>query len=129
MFHKHYAGKVVHVIGGISEYIGELADHPMNEGEFCGWIRIKNPCLVQLHTDEAGSIKIRLMRIGGVQGNYRDRVDMHFPKDTFLEIRELMKSGTLCQAYRNELERPVLDKIIDPNAVDFKKITALHGNH
>ena len=121
-----YEGKVVHVIGGVSEYIGSFGEHPLASKNGM-WIRLNKPCVVQMDVNDAGSIKIRLMRIGGVQGNYEDRIDMHFPKDTFLEIRELGKRGTLYKAYKEELDRQVLDKIIDPNSVDISKLTKIHA--
>jgi len=116
-----YKGEIIHFIGGITEYIGELdqTEHPKGTG----WYRIKNPCyFVQQKSPDGKSITLGVSRIWGVDKLYRKYVDLYCPPDSLIEIRTLDKNGGLYKSYMNQLERPSLDKIIPPTGADLQAV-------
>lgn len=120
-----YKGKIVHVVGGFKEYIGELVEHPLKD-----WLRIKGPCLMLMvpknaNNPQAGA-EIKIIRITDSKV-YEDYVDT-FMSDACFEIRELGKEGFLYKAYVKEMERPDAERILTPDNPEFGKVVGQIGD-
>jgi len=121
-----YNGEIIHFIGGIHGYIGELdqSKHPMGEG----WVRIKNPCAVDIVQDNKTKAVNRVIaRIWGIKKLYQKYVDIYCPKDSLKEIRVLDKQGEIYQVYQKELNRPDLNLIKAPTDGDIAKVLGGKG--
>lgn len=94
-----YAGEIIHFIGGMTPFLGELdqGDHPNGPN----WYRIKNPCLIKLVPSETGpkTAKIDVTTLEGDNNYYRKYVDIRIPPDSILEIRTLDKKGEFYKMY------------------------------
>jgi hypothetical protein len=94
-----YKGEVIHIIGGLNDYIGELdqSEHPNGPG----WYRINKPVLSFLQQDDKGRPVNALFAYKGAPGEqtYRDYVDIFIPPDDPKEIRTLVKDGPSHKIY------------------------------
>ncbi len=94
-----YAGEIIHFIGGVTPFLGELdrGGHPNGSN----WYRIHNPCLVRIvpspNDPNKGMVDITTME--GDESAYRKYVDIRIPEDSILEIRVLDKQGNLYKMY------------------------------
>jgi len=111
---KNYKEQIVHVIGGMNEYVGELDTAPHKNGS--NWIRIKNPCKVNYMHDKAGSQAIRLMSMYNSGTLYKQYVDIRLPDDPALEILTLLKDGDLMKNYLSQVTREKSAIIQMPNS-------------
>lgn len=112
-----YKGKIVHFIGGIHEYLGEIQWLDQT-----GWLRISNPVLARAHTQgkEAG---LYLERLGGPGEVYAKWVDLYIPLgQSLMEVRILMEGSSLHNAYMKQVNQPKIENIIIPGAVDQLKV-------
>jgi hypothetical protein len=93
-----YKDQIIHITGGVNDYIGELdpAKHKLGPN----WYRINDPCLV--FADEKG---MRLAAIQGTGNFYKRFVDIRIPEDSIIEIRTLDAGGDLMEAYEKERVR------------------------
>jgi len=108
-----YKGEVVHFIGGLTEFLGELdqTEHPNG----VNWYRIKNPCIVFTRNNEQMKrVETVVALLSGPQKAYRRFVDIRIPPDSILEIRVLDKNGALYKHYYDEVNRIMPEKIILP---------------
>lgn len=111
-----YKGKIVHVIGGLHDFMGEIDTGPGNGN---GWIRINNPCLVQSvqKKNEVGEL---ISKMGGPQRVYEDHVDIYIPPgQSILEIRVLKEGGGLHHAYMKQINQPKIDRLVVPGMPGF----------
>ena len=110
---KSYKGEIVHFIGGIHEFIGELQqdEHPLGPG----WYRIKNACLTFVRQNEKEKrLDTVVAAIDGPNKAYRTFVDFYLSPDMPIEIRVLDKNGGLYKFYNEEVNRIKADRIIIP---------------
>jgi len=114
-----YQNEVIHFVGGINEYIGELdqTKHPLGEG----WLRINNPCRFYFE-QQKDRFKVQISRIWGVDKLYRKFIDIYCPADSLKEIKVLDKNGGFYKAYMKELGRPDLNLIKAPTDADVASI-------
>jgi len=112
-----YNDEIIHLIGGIHDFIGKFdqTPHPMGEG----WYRIKTPCLTFLKEDAVNKRMTTVVsRLTGPDGkNYRNFVDVYIPDSAHMEIRVLNKSGQLHEVYQGEIDRKPSKLIVVPNTV------------
>jgi hypothetical protein len=109
-----YNGEIIHFIGGLTEYIGEMdqGQHPMGKG----WYRIKNPAWVLTTSDGNDKLHTVVGRLGGPQHAYRKFVDIFIPEQSLIEIRVLEKDSDLYKFYLKEVNRPKSELIHLPGS-------------
>lgn len=117
-----YKGKIVHFIGGIHEYVGELDTKTHPNGT--GWFRLLNPCFYMIQKKGQDYI-VSLLRLWNVDKAYERYVDLFIPADSLVEIRELDETGQLYKSYKTELSKPSLDLIVAPTGEDLRNIKKL----
>ena len=99
-----YNGEVIHFIGGVHDYLGELdqSEHPMGSD----WYRIKNPCITfQQQDPQTQKLNNVVASMAGPNKAYQKFVDIRVPPDSIMEIRVLDKKGDLYKVYKQESER------------------------
>ena len=99
-----YRDEVIHFIGGVHDYLGELdqSEHPMGKH----WYRIKKPCLIFRQEDAANKKMTQAVAsLAGPQKAYLKYVDIYVPPESIMEIRTLDKNGKLYEIYKQEAER------------------------
>lgn len=112
-----YNGEIIHFMGGIHDYIGELSQtkpHPMGPH----WYRINKPCITFLQQGPQKLVDV-VASMHGPFNKYRKFVDIYIPPDSTMEIRVLDKKGKLFKFYQEELSRkgPDLIKVADSSIV------------
>ncbi len=110
-----YKDQIIHFFGGMHEYVGELdqKEHKMGKG----WYRILNPCLVsQTQDPETKTLTNILIPLPGSGNAYKKYVDFRIPEDFVIEIRTIHKGGRMYEIYKQEVERPVADRIHIPES-------------
>uniref|UniRef100_A0A6M3III3 Uncharacterized protein n=1 Tax=viral metagenome TaxID=1070528 RepID=A0A6M3III3_9ZZZZ len=108
-----YKAEIIHFIGGLTEFVGELdqSEHPNG----LNWYRIRNPCIIFTRENkEMKRIDTVVALLSGPQKVYRKFVDIRIPEDSILEIRVLDKNGALYEHYSKEVNRIMPEKIILP---------------
>lgn len=117
---KNYPGKVIYILGGMREYIGEMDTLPHPNGE--NWYRIKNACEV-IHTEIKEGKRARIVSaIDGPQKDFKKHVDIRIPEDSIMEILEVNPEGNIHKIYKQELTRVKMDRIVAPDAADIHSI-------
>ena len=113
-----YKGKVIHFIGGINEYLGEL-DQSSALSE--NWIRIYNPVLVRFVTRgvETG---LMVERLGGPGEAYEKFVDLWLPDTLRYEVRVLREDGHLYATYIKQREMPRIENIVLPGTPEIQRV-------
>jgi hypothetical protein len=111
---NEYKGEVIHFIGGIHEFIGEVeVGPPMDHGR---WYRIKNPCQSFVKQNEVQKrVDTIITSLAGPRKIYRKFVDLYVSHDMPLEIRVLDKNGELYKVYQQEVNRITPENIILPD--------------
>lgn len=110
-----YKGKIVHIMGGIHDFMGEIEDSPNGDG----WIRIKNPCLVKT-IEQKGAVGELISKLGGPQDIYENFVDLYIPPgESLLEIRVLNENGGLHEAYMKQINQPKIERLVVPGMKGF----------
>jgi len=129
-----YKGKIVHVIGGMHDFMGEIdafcsevkddngyssiigdGKHPNGDG----WIRIKNPCLVKT-VEQKNAVGELISKLGGPQDVYEAFVDLYIPPgESLVEIRVLNENGGLHEAYMKQIKQPKIENIVVPGMKGF----------
>lgn len=98
-----YKGKIVHIIGAPTEYLGIIDNHPMCKKDYNGWLRIKNPCFIgQIQIKNTAKIETKIVKYGMPSGDYELYVDAYIP-DFALELRPLDPEGGSYAAYQNQM--------------------------
>lgn len=122
-----YPGKIINIIGGVHEYVGELDTLPHPFGP--NWYRIREACQVTVGQNEQGQ-PVRLVScIDGYKNDYRRYVDIRIPEDSIIEVREVNPDGALYKVYKNQLNQVKLDKIVAPDASDLQNVIKLQGKN
>jgi len=106
-----YKGEVVHIIGGIQEYIGEIEEGDHKNG--IGWHRINNACLTFKRVYDNDK-KIHTV-VSALRG-YRKFVDQYIPPDLPIEVLTLDKNDELYKVYKKEINQVKTSHIILPNS-------------
>jgi hypothetical protein len=114
-----YAGEIIQFIGGVQQYIGEMAQEPHPNGK--GWYRILNPCTPSVEQD-GNDIRLTLTRIWGMDRLYQKFVDIYCPDDSLKEVRVLDKAGGLYKGYMAELTRAEFGLIRPPGSSELTYI-------
>lgn len=111
-----YKGKIVHIVGMLSSYVGELDqdEHPNGED----WIRIKNPCSMKI----TGSNQLMISKLGGVENMYRPYVDIKMPPDVAFEVRVVDKASVLYEAYIAQITQKKREHIVTPGEAGLKNV-------
>ena len=118
---KNYPGKVIHIIGGVREYIGEMGPLPHPNGP--NWYRINNACQVIHTTRKNTNESVRLIQaIDGPQRDYEKYADLRIPEDSIIEITILNPKGNLHNLYKKEINAVKMDRIVAPGAADLEAI-------
>lgn len=102
---KAYNNQIIHLTGGVHDYIGELAQGPHKMG--AGWWRILNPCQVFQHKDpKTNSVQLVVASLWGDGEAYKRYVDIYIPPgQSVIEIRTLDKTGQFYKVYKSEVDR------------------------
>lgn len=111
---ENYKEQVVHVTGGMNDWVGELDTTPHKNGS--NWIRIKNPCKAVYGHDKSGNEAIRLMAVYNAGTMYKKYVDIRLPDDPAIEILTLLKDGDLMKNYMTQVTREKSTIIQMPNS-------------
>ena len=107
-----YKGEVIHFIGGLTEYIGQLEMSEHLNGK--GWYRLNDPCVL-VHEKKGEEVRTRISRLGGPKRVYRRFVDIFIPDAYPMEIRVLDKNNELYNVYFEAVNQVVPDRIVLPN--------------
>lgn len=136
---EDYRGKIVHLFGGLHEYVGEIEFNvacihsatavngvvfPSEQEEWTGWIRIKEPCLAH-QVKDGKRILETLGLMGGPGHNYEHYVDIYIPPgQSMLEVRVIDPDSDMMRAYKNEISRVKARRIVLPGSVpDLSKLS------
>lgn len=125
--YKAYKGKIVHVFGVLSSYLGEIdtQDHPNGKN----WMRLHNPCIMENRlAEDKQTIHLKLIKLGGTEELYAKHVDIKIPSDMCIEIREINKKGPLFDLYHKEIKRKKSKLIYTPNDPRLTKVHSI-GTH
>lgn len=110
-----YNSEIIHFIGGVHDYIGELdqSEHPMGKN----WYRIKKPCITfSQRNEEKQRVDNVVASMVGPHKTYRKFVDIRVPEDSIMEIRVLDKNGDLYKFYQKESNRVSPSLIVMPDS-------------
>lgn len=111
---EEYKGKVVHIIGGIHDFMGVIENFPELHPNGLGWFRIKNPCLIKT-VEQKNSVGELISKLGGPQCVYENFVDIYIPPgESMIEIRVVDVEGGLYEAYTKQLNQPKIKNIVVP---------------
>ena len=110
-----YKGEVVHIVGTLSSYLGELGQEEHPNGK--NWMRINNPVAMKYEGDQ-----IKLLKLGGVEDLYKPYVDIKLPADVAYEVRVLDKASMLYDGYIKESRRKKPSLIVTPQAAGLKAV-------
>ncbi len=110
-----YKGKIVHIVGMLSSYIGELQQGEHENGE--DWIRIHNPCGLKITNNQ-----LIIAKLGGVENMYLPYVDIKMPPDIAFEVRVVDKASVLYDKYIEQITQEKREHIVTPNEAGMKNV-------
>lgn len=124
---KTYTDQIIHLTGGIHDYVGELSCtlHPNGEG----WYRIKKPCMIFKHKDpQSNAVKTVLSSLQGPKQAYKTYIDIYIPPgESVIEIRILDKSGQLYEVYKKESELKRAKRADGSNLIEMPNVPLVPG--
>jgi len=110
IFDKFKPGDIVHLIGGITEYAGEIS--LISEEKMGYWVSIKNPCILMM-VQKGNQMLSTLSILGGPEYVYEHHVILYLPKDSLIEIRVLDREGGLYALYKKQAATPKYEGVLD----------------
>lgn len=109
---KPYSDQIIHLFGGMHEFVGELCQKPHKMGK--DWYRILNPCMVsQMQDPVKKTLTNVLVFLSGSEDAYKKYVDIRIPHDFAMEIRTVNKGSNMHKIYKQEVERAPRAKAAD----------------
>ena len=120
-----YEGQVIWLIGGTTQFLGKLIDHP---SDLDRWFRVAEPCFIAQNQMKDGQIQILVLKYGMPTGDYEDYVDLYIPPEFDIEIRTLFPDGNIRALYEKQRARERTENIIIPGTEEAMMYGGHQGN-